>query len=210
MVLKLNSIFINISALFFQVKKWNKSFWEQATENIVYHPVNEGLLDFIKSLLTYNNLSVLKIILLIIFAVVLILGIVFFVKRQLKLKKTVDHNKEYSVSIEEIEDKIKELNLFDLLNHSIENEEYKKAIRIQYLILLKELDLKKHIKIKKNKTNKVYINELKNTQFRALLISQTIDFERVWYGDVDVFTSDEFNKNNVLFTKALNRIKNEE
>lgn len=128
----------------------------------------------------------------------------------MKLKKTVDHNKEYSVSIEEIEDKIKELNLFDLLNHSIENEEYKKAIRIQYLILLKELDLKKHIKIKKNKTNKVYINELKNTQFRALLISQTIDFERVWYGDVDVFTSDEFNKNNVLFTKALNSIKNEE
>ena len=218
MVLKLNSFSLKLicclsvfftNILYSQNGKWSNDLWEKRTRDIDYDPVNPVMLDFLKDLLNNNSLSAFRIVFIVIVLVLLVIGLFFVIKSQLKLRKSIVNKDAYSLSIEDIEEKIKELNLFDLLKDAINNKAFKKAIRIQYLILLKTLDEKGFISFQKDKTNKVYINELKNDKFKQLLFSQTVEFERLWYGNVQKVSADVFYENNRVYSEALKIIEDE-
>lgn len=93
------------------------------------------------------------------------------------------HDKETSISdMEEIED-IEQLDLPSLLRDAIAKKNYRMAIRINYLQALKELNDKKIIVWKNEKTNFDYIQEVKEYTLKNKLDHITYLYEYIWYGE---------------------------
>jgi len=65
-------------------------------------------------------------------------------------------------------------------------KDYRRAIRLQYLEVLKELTDRGWIDWKPNKTNREYDNELRDTPWRKKFQNLTLIFEYVWYGEFEI------------------------
>lgn len=79
---------------------------------------------------------------------------------------------------------IKELEIDILLREAMASGNYRLAIRIYFLGLLKKLDEDGFIVWRKNKTNRDYLSELFSKQYYfEELRSLTLAYELVWYGD---------------------------
>jgi hypothetical protein len=97
------------------------------------------------------------------------------------------------VSIDEIEEKIHEINLDDLFMEALNAKNFKVALRIKFLIIIKILSKKGDIVWAKKKTNWEYYSELNDgnlsRQFKAIILN----FESVWYGE-HLLTEEQFNE----------------
>ena len=79
---------------------------------------------------------------------------------------------------------IRELEIDILLREAMASGNYRLAIRIYFLGLLKKLDEDGFIVWKKDKTNRDYLSELFSKQYYfEELKSLTLAYEQVWYGD---------------------------
>lgn len=86
---------------------------------------------------------------------------------------------------EHVED-IKELEIDRLLREAMASGDYRLAVRICFLGLLKKLDEDGLIVWKKDKTNRDYLTELlSQSNHVAEIRSVTLAYEQVWYGDHD-------------------------
>jgi hypothetical protein len=83
-------------------------------------------------------------------------------------------------------DHLENRNLETELEAAIRMRNYKLAVRIIYLDVLKDLNAKQMIHWQKNKTNMEYVSELKNDDLRPLFKKITNSFEYVWYGDFSI------------------------
>lgn len=92
--------------------------------------------------------------------------------------KVSENQKTDPLDIEEIS----EVNLENLLNNALENNDYKLALRIRFLIILQSLESKKYIKWHKHKTNRKYINEIPEI-LRSDFKNVAYTFDKVWYGN---------------------------
>jgi len=79
---------------------------------------------------------------------------------------------------------IHELDFPSLIERALENKEYRYAVRLQYLQLLKNLTLKGIIIWKPGKTNREYLRELYNKPVYASFLRINRIFEYVWYGEI--------------------------
>jgi hypothetical protein len=115
------------------------------------------------------------------------------------------NRKEIGYSMAEIEENLHEADLEGFAQHALDKDDYKLAIRLYYLQILKVLSQDKKIKWKRDKTNNQYIREMaSHPQFKAFG-SITRQFERVWYGDVEV-KKREFEKLQPSFSSFLKKI----
>lgn len=124
------------------------------------------------------------IIILIVVLIFLILGV--YKDFKLRIKNKTDKG---SAVIENIET----ADLDNLLLAAIDNRLYKEAIRYKYLILLRDLNAKKLISWKKDKTNGQYIREMIRSAGFDLFRVITIKFEYFWYGEYSVEEADYSN-----------------
>lgn len=117
----------------------------------------------------------------------LILGLVIFliVKVVINSKKnTVVKEQTITIdTIEQIEEKMHEVNLQELLKEALKAKNYRIALRLNFLIIIKLLSQKGEIQWAKEKTNWEYYSELQDKlladQFKEIIIS----FESFWYGE---------------------------
>ncbi len=80
-----------------------------------------------------------------------------------------------------------ELEIQTLLQNAIRDGNFKLAVRLYFLSLLKHLDEKGMVSWKKDKTNRDYLDELFFRDFLFDDISKlTLLYESVWYGDREV------------------------
>ena len=93
-------------------------------------------------------------------------------------------------SVEQIEENLEEYDVAHYLNQAIEGHQYRIAIRLHYLFIIKELSKNKFIKWKRDKTNRNYLFETQNYSFSNSFSKSTGIFEKVWYGERDVTESD--------------------
>jgi ABC-type dipeptide/oligopeptide/nickel transport system permease component len=82
---------------------------------------------------------------------------------------------------------------------AINQQNYRFAVRLLYLKLLRQLSDAGKIHWEINKTNSIYIDELTDAEQRIAFKLVTRQFEYVWYGGVTI-DADVFKKINVLFT----------
>ena len=94
--------------------------------------------------------------------------------------------KEDNFNIENIAESIHESDLEKFLREAIEKREFRHAVRIYYLIVIKELSLKSWIDWKKDKTNNQYLFEMSQRPNFSLFRDITRLFEYTWYGEMTI------------------------
>ena len=88
------------------------------------------------------------------------------------------------------EEIIQNSNLDELLATAIDQENYRLAIRYQYLKTLKQLSEKQLINIDKDKTNSDYLLDIKTPKYRKEFSYLAYIYEYVWYGEFKISASD--------------------
>jgi len=126
----------------------------------------------------------------------LVIGLVIF----LIIKIIINYNSNPSLSkntisidsIEEIEDKMHEIDLDKLLEEAIKAKNYRIALRINFLIIIKMLSQKNEIIWAKEKTNWEYYEEVSDLKTKDLFKGIITSFEPVWYGE-HLLSEEQFN-----------------
>ena len=116
---------------------------------------------------------------------VLIATVVFVIIKMLKADFSGLLGRKQSaaaVPYDVLEENIHELNLEELIDQAINQHEYRKAVRLHYLLSLKKLTDAGFITWKPGKTNRSYIPEIKQPHIRQEFEQLTGMFEYVWYG----------------------------
>ena len=85
-----------------------------------------------------------------------------------------------------IEEDIYSIDYDDAIQKAISDNQYRIAVRLLYLQLLKDLSEKKLIKFKNDSTNSDYLSQLSGSQFYKDFFRLTRSFEYAWYGKFDL------------------------
>lgn len=189
-------------------KKFDKSYWKREAQKLNYYEKNkkekkqkslkkinlpEGIINpnFIKVVLYGSLISTL------LFLIIWMVKSGYFTHNgNQKTKYEIDVN---LLEIEEIE-----ADLDTFLMDALQKEDYKIAIRIYYLKILKELQLQGKIYWKKYKTNRHYENEMiHQNDYEKFKISTNI-FEKVWFGKVEKLNFIEFEQYQKFLINYLN------
>jgi hypothetical protein len=111
------------------------------------------------------------------------------------------YGKSASVQIDfkEFEEDIHKINFDDLIEDAISKKDFRKAVRLHFLKLLKELTDNNLIKWQIDKTNNDYSIELINSKYNSKFKELALLYEYIWYGD---FQLDETN-----FISTINKFK---
>jgi len=99
--------------------------------------------------------------------------------------RAIFYGKSASVKIDfsELEEDIHKINFDELIAEAVSKKDYRKAIRLHFLKLLKQLTDKNLISWKIDKTNHDYLIEMSNKQYKTHFKEIVYTYEYVWYGD---------------------------
>ena len=140
---------------------------------------------------------------------IVIAGLIFILVRvfysSLFISNTKIENKP-AYAAKNLEEKVMETDLEKLLKAALAEKAYRMAVRIYYLMVIKELAHKKMIKWKKDKTNHDYLSEMKNQNKYMRFRQLTRVFDYVWYGEIEL-TEDEFGEIKPEFTLFIDALK---
>lgn len=129
--------------------------------------------------------------------------IVVIVLNRSRIRGIFYGSKESPVSnLKEIKEDINELDFDELISEYLQKKEYRIAVRYYYLKTLKLLSDKKLIDLQINKTNSVYIREIKKPELKRTFGDLTYLFEYIWYGDVKI-EEDLFEKTRKSFNNFI-------
>jgi len=117
-----------------------------------------------------------------------VLAICYFIARLLKIDNTYLFYKQGSSPKNPgiFEENIHEIDMEKAIEDAIKSKDYKKAVRLFYLSLLKTLDAREIIKWELHKTNHDYEHEIKDTALKADFVSLTRYFEYIIYGNFNL------------------------
>lgn len=188
-------------------QNWRKTvgetdFTETYTETQTNSKFNfKPSLGWIKSDLTRNIFTVI------------VLGILVFLLYLLLRNKVFNFdkkitNKELYQVFDENAD-ISNLDLDSIFSKVMLEQNYRLAIRIRFLMVLKVLVSQEYLRWEKDKTNGDYIRELSKTNLILDFKHLVFIFERIWFSDVEINASD-FSILNPSFTNFISKLKENE
>jgi len=123
--------------------------------------------------------------------VIVLVGILlFFLLRSLlgmdivlRRKRNKDTEATEALDVTQIEENLPEQEPEDYIGRAVAQGNYPLALRLQYLSVLKALAAGRFIRWKRDKTNRDYLLELRNTKLQPTFREITRIFEEVWYGE---------------------------
>jgi uncharacterized membrane protein len=96
-------------------------------------------------------------------------------------------------TIEEAEENLPEVELNDIYQEAIDAGEFKKALRIRFLMVLQLLIDQSHITWKKRKTNVQFAEEIESEEIHAIFSSIVSVYDTIWYGEAEL-SQEKFNQ----------------
>ena len=129
------------------------------------------------------------------------LSLFYIVRRMLKTEISTlfyKNRKRTPDGLKAGEENIYILPLQQMLDESVKTKKYRHAVRLLYLILLKELSDKKVINWQPGKTNHEYQGEIIDSKIRQGFANVTRLYEYIWYGDFQI-TGLQFESVNITF-----------
>ena len=145
-----------------------------------------------------------------IFYIVLALAVVYLAYVLLNEGGTNIFARSKNKSIQRHEDitaeNIENADIHALIKQAENDNDYRLAIRYYYLLVLKTLSLKNHIKFEDDKTNAEYLNEINEKPFSKGFSYVSYLYNYIWYGKFDLETS-QYSKAKDNFTTLLNQVK---
>ncbi|HXA01818.1 MAG TPA: DUF4129 domain-containing protein [Cytophagaceae bacterium] len=115
-------------------------------------------------------------------------------------------SKKNKMNFEEAPENIHEINFDKLIQEAISKQQFRLAVRLSYLLLLKELTIKNLITWSPEKTNYEYLREIKENKTRDQFAHNTLMYEYVWYGDFEI-NQENFTKVSGAFRAFTEQIK---
>jgi hypothetical protein len=102
--------------------------------------------------------------------------------------RSLFYGKSASVPIDfkEFEEDIHKINFEELIATAISKKDFRKAVRLHFLNLLKELTDKNLIKWQIDKTNNDYSMELAQSRYSSQFKELSLLYEYIWYGDFQI------------------------
>lgn len=101
---------------------------------------------------------------------------------------------------------IEHADIHKLIKDAENNKDYRLAIRYYYLLVLKTLSIKNHIKFEDDKTNAEYLNEISETAFSQGFSYVSYLYNYIWYGKFSL-KEPQYTKAKHNFTTLLNQVK---
>ncbi len=101
---------------------------------------------------------------------------------------------------------IEHADIHALIHNAEKDNNYRLAIRYYYLLVLKTLSLKNHIKFEDDKTNSEYLNEIREKPFSKRFEYISYLYNYIWYGKF-VVNIDQYTKAKSNFVTLLNQVK---
>lgn len=188
-------------------QNWRKTvgetdFTETYTETQTNSKFNfKPSLGWIKSDLTRNIFTVIVIGILVFLLYLLLRNKVF------NFDKKITNKELYQVFDENAD--ISNLDLDSIFCKVMLEQNYRLAIRIRFLMVLKVLVSQEYLRWEKDKTNGDYIRELSKTNLILDFKHLVFIFERIWFSDVEINASD-FSILNPSFTNFISKLKENE
>lgn len=178
-------LFCIISA--FSQTEIKKDTWQKATKDVNY---TENFKEFEKKNKNLDKtkerksvspaLLLIPLVAIAIFIIVLIVMFIVNAPRVTVSRKIIKSN---HIETEDNPDEYTNDDLASLLNRALEDKDYRLAIRIQFLMLIKLLQDDDRIIWKKEKTNFDYYFEIKENNIKEIFRSIVLTFERIWYAN---------------------------
>lgn len=191
-----------------ELKKFDEARWKNLTKDLDYTESmkKKKKEDRSFSLPDFNfNQDILKVVIvsLVILSLIFLLWKIFGNTKFLNNSKI--KNGDFSF-LDEAEENLENSDLEGFLKDALAKKQYKIAVRIYYLMSIKELVSQNFIVWKKNKTNFEYLNEMRDKKEFEHFRSLTRAFEIVWYGDVEI-SENEYAVLSPSFGSFINSIR---
>lgn len=177
-------------------ESFDRERWKEITKDIDYSPDEEQLKEEKQkdtdtqgdtrstgggSIFPFGG-QVLQIIVIAVFIIILIIVISKLAGNNLRLRsKEKDGNMQQK--LEDIEENLMESDLMRWLRKVVEEKNYRLALRIYYLIIIKELATRGLINWKKEKTNMDYLYEMRGHNTYDHFEEITGIYQLIWYGE---------------------------
>lgn len=94
-------------------------------------------------------------------------------------------NRKINIRTQDLEENIHEINFLQTISQLEQQQDYRSAIRYQFLFALKKLTDKNLISWNPEKTNRDYLRELKNENQREDFRRIVYVYDYIWYGEFD-------------------------
>ncbi|MHC5352737.1 DUF4129 domain-containing protein [Myroides sp. LJL115] len=91
-------------------------------------------------------------------------------------------SKNFQVDLQKIQDNLEATDFQELVQKSVQGQNYTLAIRLYYLWLLQHLEKNNHVVWDKQKTNKDYQKEIKNPKLQQEFTYACYLYDNIWYG----------------------------
>ncbi len=151
------------------------------------------------------NLSVLKPVFIIIIIGMLAYLLFMILKRVFNFFDERVKNTELKAVVENLEENIHNADFDSLLKQALSNNEFKLAVRILYLNVIKQLSDKQLIKWKKEKTNGHYVREMGTNKLGSPFAYLTLVYEQAWFSHHHV-DKDKYQLISEHFYTFINRL----
>ena len=115
--------------------------------------------------------------------------------------------KEKSLGYEEGKEDIHSINFEEEIQKAVQQSNYRIAVRLVYLHILKLLSDNKDIRWIEGKTNNEYIKELKDTSYRNDFIQLSYHFNYLWYGHFEA-NKQNWTETDQVYQHLLRQIRN--
>lgn len=122
-----------------------------------------------------------------------ILYVIIKIIQNINASPVIDIDKDRVYTLSEVEEKILEIDLNKIFNDALANKDYRLALRINFLIIIKMLSVQGKIKWTKEKTNWEYYHEIKDQGIASKFKEIVVPFETIWYGEHEL-TEAQFNR----------------
>ncbi|GAB1857204.1 hypothetical protein MHTCC0001_20400 [Flavobacteriaceae bacterium MHTCC 0001] len=113
--------------------------------------------------------------------------------------KVIEHHDDITA------ENIEHADIHTLIKKAENNGDYRLAIRYYYLLTLKTLSLKNHIKFEDDKTNAEYLNEISDKPFNNGFSYVSYLYNYIWYGKFNVEAL-QYTQAKENFTTLLNQV----
>lgn len=139
--------------------------------------------------------------------IVAALIVIILIIKNAKAPANISKDRIQATSLEEAEDNLPEVELNHILNEAITAENWKVALRIQFLMLLQELIYANLIVWKKRKTNEQFADEINDGHVKSEFLTTVNVFDPAWYGNKEI-SEKEFNDVNSVILSLTKSVAN--
>ena len=99
------------------------------------------------------------------------------------LRKNTKVDEQEQITLENLEEHIHETDLDRFLRAALAEGDYRMAVRIYYLMVIRDLSARNWIQWKKDEVNRQYLNEMSSQPLYPVFRDLTRIFEAIWYGE---------------------------